>query len=123
MATSVYMLAIGALTVLMVSIAGVAGQVEAIEPYRDTYVITAPRMEAAGMAVGGLIFERGGARAGRQSFLRAHEYGHVLQRRTYGIAYPILVALPSVLSAWLAPNEHGDRWFEQEATDLGGGER
>lgn len=56
--------------------------------------------------------------------LFVHEYGHYIQAQRMGPVYTGLVALPSLISAskddgWSGV-EHSYRWFEQDASRLGG---
>ena len=52
--------------------------------------------------------------------LFVHEYGHYLQSQFIGLFYIPVVAAPSLVS-FLTDNEHHrDRWYEKNATILGG---
>lgn len=56
--------------------------------------------------------------------LLSHEYGHLVQEEKYGIAYPLIVGLPSFVSMVIGVikndyKTHPTRAFEREATRLG----
>jgi len=50
----------------------------------------------------------------------AHEAGHIEQAEEWGPAFTLLVAIPSVVSAFFDdPVKHPNRWFELDATRRG----
>lgn len=66
------------------------------------------------------------------SVLLKHEYGHVIQNAMYGILFPFIIAIPSIIRSWyrgtlfkinkqkyfnLPP--YDSIWFEGQATKLG----
>lgn len=57
-----------------------------------------------------------------------HEFGHSIQNARYGLLFPLVVAIPSVVEYWkntIAENNgkvfetYDTTWYEREATDLG----
>ena len=44
-----------------------------------------------------------------------HEWGHLMQERILGPLYIPKIAIPSVLSLLLDPDNHDSRWFERNA--------
>jgi hypothetical protein len=50
-----------------------------------------------------------------------HEYGHFLQSKKWGLFWSPAIGLPSLLSSWTSSSyNHKDRWFERNASKLGG---
>ncbi len=102
------------LVLICICFLGVTGKIDGVIMYRDSIAIHAdirPAFAYGGFIVSGTSSER---------FL-SHEYGHLIQERTYGPLYEALVALPSLMSVLLSDSSetHIRRWFEIEATELG----
>lgn len=51
--------------------------------------------------------------------MRLHEAGHSIQNCIWGVLFPFVVAIPSLISAAADPAGHRGRWFELQATALG----
>lgn len=51
--------------------------------------------------------------------VRLHEAGHSIQNCIWGVLFPFVIAIPSLISAAADPVGHRGRWFELQATDLG----
>ena len=48
-----------------------------------------------------------------------HEYGHVLQSKSWGILYPFAIGIPSALSSnQTSSDRHRNRWYEKGANRL-----
>ena len=66
---------------------------------------------------GPFIFASEGNAASRD--IRLHEAGHSIQNCIWGVLFPFVVAIPSLISAAADPAGHRGRWFELQATALG----
>ena len=51
--------------------------------------------------------------------MRLHEAGHSIQNCVWGMLFPFVVMIPSLISAAADPAGHRRRWFELQATALG----
>ena len=102
------------LMLIGICLLGVTGKIDGVIMYQDVLAIHADIRHA--FAYGGFIVS--GTSSER---VLSHEYGHLIQERTYGPLYEVLVALPSLMSALLSDSSetHSRRWFEIEATELG----
>lgn len=76
------------------------------------------------MTVGHYSFGPKGYKADFHNYTFVHEYGHYIQSQRMGIFYFPVVAIPSILSAGFISNiggpAHDNRWFEVNASKLGG---
>ncbi len=102
------------LMLIGICLLGVTGKIDGVIMYQDVLAIHADIRHA--FAYGGFIVSGPNS----ENFL-AHEYGHLLQERNYGLLYEVLVALPSLISALVSDSSeiHATRWFEVDATELG----
>lgn len=108
-----------AVALLIVCTMGVMGFVEGLEVYPHGVIV--PYDGVLCFAAGGFGFV--GISASTETKL--HETGHLEQERMLGVLYGPLIALPSVVSAIVSLagfGNHYDRWFERQATQLGGEE-
>lgn len=67
--------------------------------------------------LGPFIFASEGNAASRD--IRLHEAGHSIQNCIWGVLFPFVIAIPSLISAAADPAGHRGRWFELQATALG----
>lgn len=52
--------------------------------------------------------------------MRLHEAGHSIQNCVWGILFPFVVMIPSLISVAVSTEStHRERWFERQATDFG----
>lgn len=68
------------------------------------------------VTIGSYITGPRGFRGTFEDHLFVHEFGHTRQSRMFGAFYLPVVGIPSLLSATFAPNNHGTRWFEADAS-------
>ena len=67
---------------------------------------------------GPFIFASEGNAASRD--IRLHEAGHSIQNCIWGVLFPFVVAIPSLISVAVSTESaHRERWFERQATDFG----
>ena len=97
-----------------------AGEVKGV-----TYLDGATAIETKGsgnpFTVGSYITGPKGFKADWKDHLFVHEYGHYIQSQWFGPLYIPIVAVSSVASvAGLGGDDHGSRWFEVQASRMGG---
>ena len=97
-----------------------AGQVDGV-----THLAGATAIETKGsgnpFTVGSYITGPKGFKADWKDHLFVHEYGHYIQSQWFGPLYIPIVAVSSVASvAGLGGDDHGSRWFEVQASRMGG---
>lgn len=69
------------------------------------------------VALGPFIFMSEGS--ARSEATRIHEAGHGVQNCLWGVLFPFVIGLPSLISCAVNPAKHSSRWFEMQATKLG----
>jgi hypothetical protein len=105
---------INMVSILIVAILGMAGLIDDITEYQNMPVVVVPRKNS--FVLGGVAW------MSPYSKSIAHEYGHWLQEKKYGIAYLPVVGLSSLLGHLLCRTE-ADYYripTEAEADWLGG---
>lgn len=56
----------------------------------------------------------------KQTEMRLHEAGHSIQNCLWGVLFPFIVMIPSLISVAVSTESaHRERWFERQATDFG----
>jgi hypothetical protein len=96
-----------------------------IDMYRNAVRITTNDPSYGGVSLG-MFFVVGT----KSDSLSQHEYGHTIQNLEWGILFPFVIGLPSLIRcAYLnkkyydknlkAPVEYDDAWFEGQATTYG----
>lgn len=61
-----------------------------------------------------------GFKADWRDHLFVHEYGHIIQGNIYGPFYLSTIAIPSLMDSWLEKSRHSTRWYEAQASSIGG---
>ncbi len=98
-----------------------AGNVEGVTYLDGATAIETNRDGDGAFSMGGYINGPKGFKADWKDHLFVHEYGHYIQGQWLGPLYIPVVATTSILSAaGLGGNEHESRWFEVQASRMGG---
>lgn len=111
---------ISTVTLVAICFLGVIGVVDRLEPYEDAMMVV--WTWGSSIAIGGFMF----VSSSEADWVKSHEYGHVQQERILGLAYYLVVGIPSlVLNIMLyrdniSVSELLSKWPESWATELGG---
>lgn len=97
----------------------VADRINHVESRYGATVIDS-KFDGGAFTVGSFILGPEGIRANMEDFLFVHEYGHYIQSQRYGLFYMSTVALPSLIDYYTFLDLHHNRWYEAEASMLGG---
>ncbi len=88
-----------------------------ISKSQNGWVVDASITKGA-FSLGPVIFGPKGLKADWTDHLFVHESGHSIQSQYLGPLYIFVIGIPSVLSAWLIPEAHNQRWYEVWANRL-----
>jgi hypothetical protein len=97
-----------------------AGEVKGVT-YLDGATAIETNRDKGAFTLGNYINGPKGFKADWKDHLFVHEYGHYIQGQWFGPLYIPVVATTSILSAaGLGGDDHDSRWFEVQASRMGG---
>jgi len=103
----------------LISIIGIGGLFSIYKFRRNlTGIVGETSIKKGAFSLGPVILGPRGLTPDFRDHLYIHETGHSYQSRLLGPFYLFLIGIPSLISAWIMPRHHNQRWYEVWANKL-----